>query len=1186
MCGSPGTQVRPGVSCEISAVGTDVVLNSFSLAFSRVLHSSDRFVMGLFRRRDKRVAVAQPVPSSPPPGQALGKENITTAAPNGAANPNVVHAVASAASAAAATTNGGPAGASKEKRRGKRHQRNADKAAAKSARKAAAAAATGSSAAGAPPGPTAPAPRKPKHVQLHKPQAAEKAVTTDRRRSVKAAQPVRIPLSPSAASASSSSTTANTAPSASHAPSPSVSAASAIVRSASATAAAREARDPRSRAHASGASAPYNQQQPHHRRNPSGDSGSGAGRRQRPRSPHAPSEAQHQHRLVTGTSGASTYHNAGTSSAHQQSRQQLARAATAVGHPPTSPSSSRRDVASPTQASSTSWPHRDLAAALEARRLSDIDVAIRRIASVAPRETPSRSKMVFDGLPVSLISLLKFDAATMEMRRQATFIIAELSVHDQYEEVLVEAGVVPVLVWLINPKNVEDKAILTSACRGLRNLLGGSQPTAVQAARYGCVEPLLTIIDGRAGHVADSDVLLESAAAIANLAHHGGRFQSYIIKHSGLSSLTSLGRRTKNDETLFHVVNVLAEFALEARWHKGIIAADGLETAFRALDIAEDLEVVAEASRLVGNVAVTQKNRAAVREAGGLVVLLQRLSQCPSFATIVPAFDLTRAIATVCCDAKSSADALSICDGTTVLLRVYCFPEAPEQLVATARRALQVLAQGSATRRAKVLYAVGIHVKQAALAGQPTNRLYDLRQAILDDCREVERATGSTSQAMPQTLERLSRASMRLMNSGVLNTGEERSRGGGVAGVPGSRGSIRDPGSKFDSERDNWGSRPGDFQNHIQADARRRQGSENGRSKFRSTGRVLSVTRNTRQPGPKPSHGRPQHGRKPSDLRQLASQQYDDGEDEQLARGNEQLLSSVEDERSRMLAEVTDGDMSKELFELGQVLGRGGYGIVLLAKNLITDELVAIKSFLNSGAVVDKKAIKEQRVWKGLHHENVVEFKGSFVGDNGNLNLVVEYVDGLSLAEHLAQYSAFPETLVAEIARQVLCGLEYLHSRGVTHRDLKPANILVDNSAMVKICDFGVSSSENVQTINPGQQHMVGTPWYIAPEMVEYRPYTTSVDIWSLGCTIMELATGRRPYHELSAMQVLFRMVEDQMPPIPQNLSSELSDFLKSCFVWDPEERPAASQLMRHPFILKAKKFSSGSSAVASGERY
>jgi Protein kinase domain len=826
--------------------------------------------------------------------------------------------------------------------------------------------------------------------------------------------------------------------------------------------------------------------------------------------------------------------------------------------------------------------------------------ALKRIVAATSRDTPSRDKMTAEGLPASLINLLKQDNASMEMRRHATFAIAELSVFDKYEAELVSAGLVPVLVWLINPKNVDDRPILASAARGLRNLLGGTESTAVQAARYGCVEPLLSIIDGRAGSASDPEIVLECAAAIANLAHHGIRFQSYIIKHGGLSSLATLGKTTHNDETLFFVVNVLAEFALETRWHKSIIAVDGLLAAFRALEIASDLEVVAEAARLVGNVAVTQKNRVAVREAGGLVVLLERLAQCPSFGAIVPAFDLTRAIGTVCTDQRCASDALTVCDGTTVLLRVYCFPGAPEQLVSTSLRALQVLAQGSATRRAKVLYAVGIHVKQAALAGQPTKRLYDLRQAILDDSRAEEEALG-TSADMPETLERLSRASMRLMNSGALanvnmeggsgyRAGTDRSRGANSRGsqrFTGAQAAVFASGKDLSSERAGGSERDvderhagaGNFQDHVQADIKRRTATGGGRGKFKSTGRVLSVTRKSRNPQSQRVHIEQtqrsgQLNRKPSELRHLAesgaaAMMQDDDEDE-IARGNEQALSADQEERARMLAREVDGDMNKELFEIGQLLGRGGYGSVMLAKNLRSNELVAIKTFHNCGALVDKKALKEQRVWKGLHHPNVVEFKGSFVGDNGSLNLVVEYVDGLSLAEHLSQYSAFPETLVAEIARQVLCGLEYLHASGVTHRDLKPANILVDNNASVKICDFGVSSSENVQTINPGQQHMVGTPWYIAPEMVEYRPYTKSVDIWSLGCTIMELSTGKRPYHELSAMQVLFRMVEDQCPPIPHSLSYELKDFLKACFVWDPEKRPSATQLMHHPFIQKA----------------
>ncbi|OSX80399.1 hypothetical protein BU14_0052s0015 [Porphyra umbilicalis] len=259
--------------------------------------------------------------------------------------------------------------------------------------------------------------------------------------------------------------------------------------------------------------------------------------------------------------------------------------------------------------------------------------------------------------------------------------------------------------------------------------------------------------------------------------------------------------------------------------------------------------------------------------------------------------------------------------------------------------------------------------------------------------------------------------------------------------------------------------------------------------------------------------------------------------------------------------------MSKEAFEIGQVLGRGGYGTVYLARDGRTAELVAIKQFHNKGASVDRKALKEQAIWQGLDHPNIVRYKGSFLNEYHTLSLVVEYVDGWSLAEHLAQFPAFPENLVADITRQVLCGLEYLHANGVTHRDLKPANVLVSQGGHVKICDFGVSTSVDVRTLTQGA-HLYGTPHYIAPEMVENRrPLTTSLDIWSLGCSVLELMTGRRPYHELSAMQTLFRMVQDRHPPIPPELSPAARDFLACCWVWDPRQRPSAAALKAHPFL-------------------
>lgn len=823
------------------------------------------------------------------------------------------------------------------------------------------------------------------------------------------------------------------------------------------------------------------------------------------------------------------------------------------------------------------WPHTDLAAVLQRGDISRADVPIRRIAMAASRDDASRLKMAQEGAPASIIALLSHPDSTLDMRRNATFALAELAVLDACEDALVAAGAVVVLLWLANAANNPDRPTLASACRALRNLLGGRERTAILAARYGCVEPLLALVAGRTHpRIDDTDVVVEAVAAVSNLLHHGSRFQSYVIKHGGLAALCSLGSTSDSDEALFHVVNVLAECAKEARWHKPIVAEDGLRVALRCLRIARDLEVASEASRLIGNVAVTHKARAAVRDAGGVPALVERLARCSSFDSIVPAFDIVRALANVCVDARAAADALAHKDAAATLLAVYTAEKAPEALVSTAFHALQVLAQGSATRRAKVLYAVGIQVKRAAMAGMPVKRLYDLRQAILED---VEMGEKDASAAMPESLERLSRASVRMINSGVVNIGRgpghfsRRGSSGvhavGAASPQGVRISGRVASNSDHASRRGGHPANGASREEINV-ARKSMNPE--RNKFKSTGRVVSVTHKKWRQNEGPGMRHLVEGRIQGEVEDVRD----------LPRGNEEVKASDADLRARMLAREADGNMTQDFFEIGQVLGKGGYGSVFMAKDLRTGGIVAIKRFHNSGSLVDKKAIKEQNIWKGLHHPNVVEFKGSFVGDNGSLNLVVEYVDGLSLAEHLSQYTAFPETLVAEIARQVLCGLAYLHGNGVTHRDLKPANILVDSSAAVKICDFGVSRSDNVQTINPGQQHMVGTPWYIAPEMVEYRPYTTSVDIWSLGCTVLELATGRRPYHELSAMQVLFRMVEDRCPPIPSHLSAEAKDFLKACWVWDPQQRPSASHLLQHPFILKARKFSDSSKQSSS----
>lgn len=788
------------------------------------------------------------------------------------------------------------------------------------------------------------------------------------------------------------------------------------------------------------------------------------------------------------------------------------------------------------------WPHIELANALNSDDMQLTNVSIRWVA-IKAKDQNAKLKMIREGVAQSLIALLKHERATLEMRRWATTTISELSVAQECEAQLVAEGTVQILAWLINPLNNSDRLTLGSACRALRNLLCGSHSTAMLAAKYGCVDSLLSLIDGRSGRPEEEEVATEATAAVANLVSHGYKFKSYVIKHNGLLSLNVLGNKTENEELMFFIVNVLAHFAETEKWQLPIVAAGGLKTAFRALRMVNDDEVATEAARLVGNVAVTRKARNVVRDGGGITVLLDRLTKMQSFKDVMPAFDICNALQNVCVDPQAAMEALFTHDAADVLLRVYSDEHSPLCVVYDSRRLLRSLASGNDMCRARLLYSIGKKLSQET--GTPLVRLYELRLVILD----MQQLDGHNTAGAPESLERLSRASIRLINTGVTQLGR-------VAPLYYTQNQVRksrQPVAKASKAHARCAAL---HQHKERAEISR---TKNDRTKFRSTLRVFSVQMQTREQSLASVQ-------QPTKLMQTL-------EDDKcsIPRAIEQMLAEDSEARASFLAKEADCGFEKEIFEVGQLLGKGGYGSVSLAKNLRTNELVAIKRF-HQGVAMIQKALQEQRIWKGLHHRNVVEFKGSFVGDNGSLNLVVEYVNGLSLADHLTQYSAFPEILVSEIARQVLLGLEYLHTNGVTHRDLKPANILVDEKATVKICDFGVSCSENVQKLNPGQPHVVGTAWYIAPEIIEHRSYTTSVDIWSLGCTVLELATGRRPYHSLSALQVLFRMVDDQCPPIANNLSPDCKSFLRECWIWDPEARPSASALLQHEFIIKTRK--------------
>ncbi|THC87729.1 hypothetical protein EYZ11_012827 [Aspergillus tanneri] len=151
---------------------------------------------------------------------------------------------------------------------------------------------------------------------------------------------------------------------------------------------------------------------------------------------------------------------------------------------------------------------------------------------------------------------------------------------------------------------------------------------------------------------------------------------------------------------------------------------------------------------------------------------------------------------------------------------------------------------------------------------------------------------------------------------------------------------------------------------------------------------------------------------------------------------------------------------------------------------------------------------------------------------------------------------------------QVLHGLLYLHEQGVIHRDIKGANILTTKQGLVKLADFGVAS----RTTGLSESSVVGTPYWMAPEVIELSGATTASDIWSLGCTVIELLEGKPPYYNLQPMPALFRIVNDDHPPLPQGASPAVKDFLMQCFQKDPNLRVSARKLLKHPWIVNARR--------------
>jgi len=276
---------------------------------------------------------------------------------------------------------------------------------------------------------------------------------------------------------------------------------------------------------------------------------------------------------------------------------------------------------------------------------------------------------------------------------------------------------------------------------------------------------------------------------------------------------------------------------------------------------------------------------------------------------------------------------------------------------------------------------------------------------------------------------------------------------------------------------------------------------------------------------------------------------------------------SHEQFRAALQMVVSPGDPRDSLENFIKI-GEGSTGIVCIATERRSNHQLAVKRMDLRKQQRRELLFNEVVIMRDYHHPNIVEMHDSFLVED-ELWVVMEFLEGGALTD-IVTHARMDEEQIATVCRQCLKALAYLHSQGVIHRDIKSDSILLAADGNVKLSDFGFCAQVSPEL--PKRKSLVGTPYWMSPEVISRLPYGPEVDIWSLGIMVMEMVDGEPPFFNEPPLQAM-RRIRDMPPPKlknPQKVSPRLTGFLDKMLVRDPGQRATAAELLHHPFLRQA----------------